>query len=375
MSFEVITEDGDARIGVLTTAHGTIETPFFMPVATKGSTKHLSSIELEGLGTHAIISNAFILSLKPGVELIKKFRGIHSFMNFNKVIFTDSGGFQMYSKSFLVRTDPDGIVFKDPFTGKTFLCTPEYNMDLHHAIGSDVAMVLDDMPLYGSSKERIKESVAKTIAWAKRCKERHDTFNSEQLLFGIIQGGVFRDLREFCAKAIVKLDFDGFAFGGLAIGEPQEDTFSALQASLRFVPRDKPRYFMGVGTPHEIVESIGLGIDCFDSRYPTMTARNGTVFTRRGNINIVNAVFRTDKKPIDEVCACSTCKSYTRAYLHHMVRMHESAAPRILSIHNIHFLHTIISEAKEAIRQQRFEEFKNNFLVMYQEEKVFKEQV
>ncbi|MBW2973396.1 tRNA guanosine(34) transglycosylase Tgt [Candidatus Woesearchaeota archaeon] len=358
--FQITAEQGNARTGKLTTAHGSVETPFFMPVVTKGAAKFINNKELKQIGSDAIICNGFILSVKPGLNVLEKMEGIHKFINYTGVIFTDSGGFQMYSDKLLEKTTDEGIHFKEPFHGSKLLITPEKDMEIQNTIGSDVAMCLDDMPIYGSSKERIQESVLKTIKWAKRCKEHHDKIKDKQLLFGIIQGGTYPDLREFCARGIVAMDFDGYAFGGLAIGEPPEETFAAVKAAIKFVPKEKPRYLMGVGTPDLILEAVSMGVDCFDSRYPTMTARNGTMFTWKGQINIDKKDFELDEKPIDEECNCFTCKNFTRAYLHHLTRLNEPTGHTLKTIHNVSWMQEFMKRIRNSIKEGKFEDFKKS---------------
>ncbi|MBN1644699.1 tRNA guanosine(34) transglycosylase Tgt [Candidatus Woesearchaeota archaeon] len=370
--FEIKSKQGKARTGKLRVNNREVETPFFMPVATKGAAKFIDNLKLKEAGSNAIICNGFILSIKPGLKVLEKTGGIHSFINYNGIIFTDSGGFQMYSDKFLEKTTKEGIHFKDPFHGEKLLITPEKDMEIQQTVGSDVAMCLDDMPLYGSSKERIQESILKTIDWAKRCKEYHDGIkkgkntkakeNNKQLLFGIIQGGIYPDLREFCARAIVSLNFDGYAFGGLAIGEPAEETFSAVSAAIKFVPEDKPRYLMGVGTPELILEAVSMGVDCFDSRYPTMTARNGTLFTNKGQINIDKKDFEFDVSPIDKECDCFTCKNFTRSYIHHLTRLKEPTGHILKTIHNVFWIQNFMKSIRESIKEGKFEEFKKEFL-------------
>lgn len=362
LMFEIITEDGTARLGKLKVNGREAETPFFMPVVTKGAAKFINNKELEQVGSGAIICNGFILSIAPGLDILKKTGGIHKFINYKGVVFTDSGGFQMYSDKFLEKTTDEGIHFKDPIHGQKLLMTPEKSMEIQNTVSSDVAMCLDDMPLYGATKERIQESVLKTINWAKRCKEHHDEIKKGQLLFGIIQGGTDPEMREFCARAITSINFDGYAFGGLAIGEPAEETFKAVKAAIKFVPKEKPRYLMGVGTPELILEAVSMGVDCFDSRYPTMTARNGTLFTSKGQINIDKKDFELDEKPIDEKCDCFTCKNFTRAYIHHLTRLHEPTGNTLKTIHNVTWIQNFMKEIRKAIKEGRFEKFKKEFL-------------
>ncbi len=371
--FKIIAKEGNARTGVLSLNGRETETPFFMPVATKGAAKFIDNILLKQTGANAIICNGFILSIKPGLTVLEKMGGIHKFANYNGIIFTDSGGFQMYSDKLLEKTTDEGIHFKEPFHGDRLLITPEKDMEMQYTIGSDVAMCLDDMPLYGADTKRIQESVMKTIQWAKRCKEHHDALKQktkkEQMLFGIIQGGTSAELREFCARAITSMNFDGYAFGGLAIGEPDTETFTAVNAAIKFIPEEKMRYLMGVGTPELILQAVSMGIDCFDSRYPTMTARSGYLFTPEGQLNIDKKENEFDSGPVDKTCNCYTCKNYTRAYIHHLTRMNEPTGHTLKTIHNITWMQNFMKQIREAIKKGKFEEFKREFLEKYKADK------
>lgn len=374
--FEIIAKDNRARAGVLHTAHGALPTPFFMPVVTKGTGKFFDTCELDDLGATTIISNALILSLRPGTDLIEKAGGYHKFISYDGAVFTDSGGFQMYSDQLFKKTDTNGVWFKDPYSGDVFLMTPEKNMQIHHAIGSDVAMCLDDMPMFGADRERLMASVQKTLAWAKRCKAQHDILNverekkglSRQLLFGIAQGGTDKELREYCAKEISAIGFDGIAFGGLALGEPMDLMFDAIDAAIVHMPEEKPKYLMGVGVPQQILEAIGRGVDCFDSRYPSLSARHATVFSldddakqSGGKLNITNARFAEDFAPIDSSCDCMVCKNYSRAYIRHLARLKEPSAMRYMTIHNLRFMQNMIAGARQAIIDGTFDAFKAKY--------------
>ena len=362
MAFEIAAESGSARTGILKTKTCKVETPFFMPVATKASGKHYDSDDLKKIKAQSIISNAFILSLSPGLEIMDKFNGIHNFMKFDKNIFTDSGGFQMYSSKFLVGTTPDGIKFKNPFTGEIILCTPEKDMDMHLRIDSDVAMCLDDMPTYPASKNRILESLKKTHNWARRCKSYHDKHTNGQLLFGIVQGGLYEDMRRLSAKVISEIDFDGLAIGGLALGETPQEMIQTVQLTQNYLPKEKIKYLMGVGTPEQLFRAVELGIDCFDSRYPTMTARHNQLFTKKGIIRINKEQFKDDQNPIDEDCDCPLCKNYSRAYIHHLVKTQEPNAKRLMSLHNLRFILKFMKNIRTSIKENNFEKYKKEFL-------------
>jgi queuine tRNA-ribosyltransferase len=351
---EAETDKNSGRAGLLKTQHGTIETPFFMPVATKGSVKHVSMDELKAIGTKCIISNAFILSLKPGVEIINDFGGLHKFISWEKPIFTDSGGFQVLSDEFRLMLSDEGVTFRNPFTGKKNLFTPEYSIKIQEKIGSDVAMCLDDVPKAGEPLKRIEEAVQRTTSWAKRCIEAHNKKN--QLLFGICQGGTHKPLREKSAKQISSLGFDGFAIGGLAIGETKENMYKAINNALPMLPKDKPIYLMGVGSIEDIRKAVSLGVDCFDSCFATRTARHGRAFTHKGNINIGSAVFKNDKNPIDKKCECMVCKNYSKAYLHHLFKTKEENAGKYLSYHNLFFVNAELKKIREEIINGKFKE-------------------
>lgn len=361
--FELTTQDKEARTGKLKTKHGTVETPFFMPIATKGTAKQVSQEELKGIGSQAIIANAFVLHLKPGMEVIRQFKGIHNFMKWDKTIFTDSGGFQILSKSFLHKADEKGVYFKNPFDGSKKFFTPEDVIKIEEEIGGDVIMTLDYVPHYGNSKEYIAECTRITHKWAERCKKAHS--DKRQLLFGICQGGTFKDLREKSAKFINNLDFEGVALGGLGIGEGSGLMKNAIKNSVKYIDKEKTRYLMGVGSPEDIIEAVGLGIDCFDSRFPTMNARHGGIFTSEGKINIEKAEYKNDESPLDENCKCYTCKNFTKAYIHHLYRTYEPIRDRYGNIHNLFFIQTLMKNIRKAIINNEFKNFKKEFFEDY----------
>ncbi|MCX8158832.1 MAG: tRNA guanosine(34) transglycosylase Tgt [Candidatus Pacearchaeota archaeon] len=367
--FEIKYKDSGtkARVGVLYTKSGKIETPFFMPVATKTSVKHISSCDLHKMGSKAIISNSFILSLRPGVEVIKKFGGIAKFMNFNGISFTDSGGFQMYSKRLYIKSKEDGIFFRNPYNLEKIFITPEKAMEIQFNLGSDVAMSLDSMPLISETKESVAESVRKTFLWARKCKEYHDKLqsnllkNERQLLFGIIQGGIHEDLRKISARDLVMLNFDGYSIGGLALGEKKEDEYRMIEVCKEFIPEEKPVYLMGAGEPIELLEAISRGCDIFDSRFPTQNARRGAIFTSEGRINIKAGKFREDKTSLDNNCDCFVCKNYTRAYIRHLLLSEEGVGLRLASYHNLYFLQKLMENARRAIERGDFKKFVEDF--------------
>ena len=358
--FKLVGKDGEARAGILKTAHAKIETPFFMPVATKTAVKYLDPRDLEEIGVQAIISNAFILSLRPGLNIIKKAGGIHKFMNFHNAIFTDSGGFQKIKESFYLKSSDKGLHLKSPFDGKKYLLTPKKVMKIQNTIASDVAMVIDEMPLHTQSKKEVGLSVKRTHKWAKECIKYHK--NKKQLLFGIAQGGLYPDLREFSAKFIGSLPFDGFAFGGLAIGEPEKKTYKMINSQVKHFPENKPRYLMGVGSPVQLINAIYAGADCFDSTFPTQNARHNTLFTSKGKVVIKNAKYKNDLKPIDKDCDCYVCKNYTRAHIRHLMRVGEANGLRYCTYHNIYFLNNLMKQIRISIKENRLNKFKKEFL-------------
>ncbi|HLC46416.1 MAG TPA: tRNA guanosine(34) transglycosylase Tgt [Candidatus Nanoarchaeia archaeon] len=358
-AFKLLSQDGAARTGILKTAHYPVKTPFFMPIATKGAAKHISSEELKDAGTECIIANAFVLNLKPGLDVIKRFGGIHDFMNWDRAMFTDSGGFQMLSKEFLQHATEKGVVFKNPFDQSRMMITPEKAIEIENSIGADVAMCLDYVPEYRKDKAYIEHAVQRTNEWAERCKAAHN--NDKQLLFGISQGGVYTDLRRKSARCIDSMDFDGVALGGLAIGEMHKDTSRMIKASLPEFDPAKARYVMGMGRPDEVLDAISQGVDIFDSRYPTQNARHRTLFTVNGNLLIDKAKFKLDRSPIEKGCDCVTCKNHSRAYIHHLFKTHEPIAMRYASVHNVRFIHRMIENARKAIAAGKFEKYRKSF--------------
>jgi queuine tRNA-ribosyltransferase len=361
--FKISAQDKEARHGKLTTRHGTVQTPFFMPIATKGTPKQISFDELKEVGTEALIANAFVLHLKPGLDVIKQFKGIHNFMKWDGTVFTDSGGFQILSKSFLHKADEKGVFFKNPFDGSIKFFTPEDVMKIEEVIKSDVAMTLDFVPHYNNTREYVAECTRITHRWAERCVASHT--DNRQLLFGICQGGTFKDLREKSAKHINSLDFDGVALGGLGIGEGRELMAKCVQWSVKNFDQNKTRYLMGVGSPEDLVDGVAQGIDCFDSRFPTMNARHGGIFTTNGKINIEKAEYKYEEAPLDEGCKCPVCKKYSKAYIHHLYRTHEPIRDRYGNIHNIYFIQKLMKDMRKAIKNNEFNSFRKDFFKDY----------
>ncbi|MCR4368787.1 MAG: tRNA guanosine(34) transglycosylase Tgt [archaeon] len=350
--FKINSEHKNARTATLILNGKKINTPFFMPVATKGSVKMLSHEELKELGTQCLISNAFVLSLKPGTEIIAKHGGLHGFMNWQGGIFTDSGGFQVLSDTFCRKLTEEGVLFRNPYTGVDSMFTPEESTRIQNLLGSDVAMVLDDVPKAGAIKQRVSQAMERTTSWAQRSKDAHK--NKKQLQFAIVQGGVHKPLRKKSALALTEMNFDGYAIGGLAIGEPLSKMKETIEYTIPFLPKEKPVYLMGVGSVKELVESVEMGVDCFDSAFPTRTARHGKAFVGAGHINIDAAIYRDDTKPLDEKCACMVCRNYSRAYLHHLFSTKEENAQKWLSYHNLFFVQQIMKKMREEINSGNF---------------------
>jgi queuine tRNA-ribosyltransferase len=372
-TFEIKYKDKktSARIGILKTKKGEIETPFFMPVATKATAKYISTEDLEEMKAQAIISNALILSIRPGTKLIKELGGIGKFMNYSGTNFTDSGGFQMYSKQIYLKSNSEGVFFRNPISGEKLFITPEKNMEIQLDLRSDIAMCLDSMPLYSESKKFIEEAVEKTLLWAKRCKISHDKLQKKtskekkQLLFGIIQGGIYKDLRTQCSQELVEMDFDGYSIGGFGLGETKEEEMKIVKLCKKIIPENKPVYLMGIGTPTEILEGISLGVDIFDSRMPTQNARRGGIFTSQGRLKLFNKKYEFDKNPLDKNCKCFVCKNHTRAYIRHLLLQEEGTGRRLASFHNLYYLQNLIKDAKENIRKGTFEKFRKRIDKVY----------
>jgi len=375
MVFNIIHKDKStsARIGVLQTKKGKVETPFFMPVATRGSVKTLTSEELKEMKVPSVISNALILYLREGSNIIKKFGGIGKFMNYKGINFTDSGGFQMYSKSIYIKSNEEGVCFKNPLNGEKIFMTPEKNMNIQIGIGSEVAMCLDSMPMYENSKEQIAEATRKTSLWAKRCKEHHNYLqkgipkSKRQLLFGIIQGGIYKDLREKSAKEILNINFDGYSIGGFGLGETIKEEFDVVKQIKELLPNDKPIYLMGIGNPVEILKGIELGVDIFDSRMPTQNARRGMLFTSEGKLRILREDCKYDKSPIDKNCDCFACKNYSRSFIRYQLIHDEFTGKKLATYHNIYFLTKLIEKAKQKIKENKFSEFLKEVEEKYKE--------
>ena len=351
-----------ARRGTLTTPHGTIETPIFMPVGTHAAMKAMTPVQVEECGAQIILSNTYHLHLRPGEGLIEKAGGLHRFMAWDGPILTDSGGFQVFSLP-NKRITEDGAYFKHEITGEEVFLDPARAMTIQEALGADIIMAFDECIPYPCDKRYAEQSTRKTLRWAEQCKKAHT--RKDQALFGIVQGSVFEDLRALCARELVDMDFPGYAIGGVSVGEGLELLKKVVAMTSPFLPEDKPRYLMGVGLPEDILESVERGMDMFDCVIPTRYARSATLFTNRGKIRLTNKNYRRDFYPVDPTCDCYTCRNFTRAYLHHLFNANEVLSAILASIHNVHFYLNMMAEIRRAIEDDRFGEFKRTFLEEY----------
>jgi queuine tRNA-ribosyltransferase len=354
ISFELIKScpETGARLGELVTGHGPVDTPAFMPVGTQGTVKGITTEELTGLNTAMILANSYHLYLRPGVEVIARAGGLHRMMNWSGGILTDSGGFQIFSLGGLRKVEDDGVTFTSHIDGSTHYLTPERVIRIQNVLGSDIAMILDQCTPYPAPYEEVQTAVERTSRWAMRCRNAH--LREAQALFGIVQGGVYPDLRERSAADLVEMEFPGYAVGGLSVGEPKELMYQTLELTAPLLPAEKPRYLMGVGSPDALLEGSRLGIDLFDCVLPTRIARNGRVMTSRGYLTIRNAVYAADTAPLDEECNCPVCRSYTRAYIRHLFNAGEILGMRLTTYHNLYYLAQLMLEIREAIREERF---------------------
>lgn len=355
--------DSPARLGLLKTPHGVIETPVFMPVGTQATVKTLTPLELEEIGADIILSNTYHLYLRPGSDLIKEAGGLHQFMNWQGSILTDSGGFQVFSLGKLRKISEEGVEFRSHLDGSKHFITPEKSVEIQMDLGSDIAMVFDECAPYPADYSYVKKSTELTYRWAERCKARHN--REDQALFGIVQGGVFPDLRRQSAAQLVDLDFPGYGIGGLSVGEPKPLMYEMLEEIMPIMPQDKPRYLMGVGSPDCLVEAVLRGIDMFDCVWPTRIARHGTVMTRRGHLTVRNQTFARDFMPIEEDCSCYACQNFSRAYIRHLFKANEILGLRLATIHNLTFLARLMADVREAIRQDRMQQFRDQFFAEY----------
>ena len=368
MNFHLLGTDGRARAGIVQTDHGAIETPMFMPVGTQGSVKAVEQRELAELGAQIVLGNTYHLYLRPGTEVIRAAGGLHEFVGWAKPILTDSGGYQVFSLSDLRRIEDEGVTFRSHLDGSTHIFTPESVITIQRELGADIMMVLDECTPFPCEMEYAARSNALTLRWAGRCKQAFEKDGARyahgQALFGIVQGSVFREIRERSAEALMKLGLDGYAIGGLAVGEPVETMYEITEVCEAVLPADKPRYLMGVGTPANLLESIDRGMDLFDCVLPTRNGRNANVFTRRGSLNLRNAVHKADFTPIDHECSCYACSNFTRAYVRHLFQAKEILALQLATIHNLAFYLWLMREARRVILEGRFRAWKQEMLAM-----------
>lgn len=365
IAFNVTAQDANsaARTGVLVTPHGEIETPVFMPVGTKATVKAMTPEELELIGAQIVLANTFHLALRPGDEIVRELGGLHKFMNWKRAILTDSGGFQVFSLSKLNKITDEGVAFRSPLDGSMIFLTPEKSVRIQENLGADIIMCFDECPPYPASFEYVKASAERTARWAERCKLAHQ--RADQALFGIVQGGIYPELRAWSAHATVAIDFPGYAIGGLSVGEPKDDMVAALSVMNEHLPHEKPRYLMGVGTPEDFFTGVRHGVDMFDCVMPTRTARNGRLYTNEGLINIRNACFTRDPRPISESCACYTCRNYSRAYLRHLMMSNEILGARLTTWHNLFYFCDLMARIRDGIKRGNLAQVEEEALAAY----------
>lgn len=383
MEFSLHKQDGLARRGTVTLPHGQVETPAFMPVGTYGTVKAMSPVELNEIDAHIVLGNTFHLWLRPGLEVVAAHEGLHCFMGWDKPILTDSGGFQVFSLGAMRKISEAGVKFKNPINGDTCFLTPEESMRIQRVLNSDIVMIFDECTPHPATHQEAKSSMELSLRWAQRSRTAFDYYQpldiqstlksnpdsaktaSQQThangLFGIIQGGMYEDLRDDSLKALVNIGFDGYAIGGLSVGEPKEDMLRILAHTAPQMPADKPRYLMGVGTPEDLVEAVSNGIDMFDCVMPTRNARNGWLFTQYGDIKIKNASYKQDMQPLDPDCTCYTCQNFTRSYLHHLYKVGEILGARLNTIHNLHYYQQLMQDMRQSIADGQFSDFKTKF--------------
>ena len=362
MKFELLTKDGKARRGRLTFDRGTVETPAFMPVGTYGTVKGMKTEEVADTGAEILLGNTFHLMLRPGTEIIEQHGGLHGFMNWDKPILTDSGGFQVFSLGKMRKITEEGVKFSSPVNGEKIMLTPERSMEVQNSLGSDIVMIFDECTPYPASHEESKVSMELSLRWAQRSKDAHK--GNLNALFGIVQGGMYEDLREVSVNGLTSIGFDGYAIGGLSVGEPKEDMIRILDHTAPLIPENKPRYLMGVGKPEDLVEGVRRGIDMFDCVMPTRNARNGHLFVTNGVIKIRNARHKTDTGPLDPECDCYTCKNYSRAYLHHLDKCNEILGSQLNTMHNLRFYQRVMQGLRGAIEQGKLDEFVADFYAL-----------
>ena len=356
MQFELLTTDGGARRGRLTLAHGVVETPVFMPVGTYGTVKAMTPAMLADIGAQICLGNTFHLWLRPGLDIIAAHEGLHRFMAWDKPILTDSGGFQVFSLGALRKITEEGVRFSSPINGDKLFLTPEESMRIQHTLNSDIVMIFDECTPFPATHTEAAISMRLSQRWARRSRDEFDRLGNSNALFGIVQGGMYEDLRDESLGVLGEIGFDGFAIGGLSVGEPKEEMARILAHTTPRLPQDKPRYLMGVGTPEDLVHGVQTGVDMFDCVMPTRNARNGHLFTRHGDIKIKNAQYKNDPRPLDESCDCYTCRNFSRAYLHHLHRIGEILGAQLNTLHNLHYYQVLMRELREAIAAGRLTE-------------------
>ena len=366
VTYELIKKDSrtKARRGRVNTPHGPIETPVFMPVGTAGTVKAMKPEEVRDMGAQIILGNTYHLYLRPGHEVVKAAGGLHKFMNWERAILTDSGGFQLYSLGAMRKISAEGVEFRSHIDGSKHMLSPEKSMEIQNALGSDIMMAFDECAPYPANRNYVKNSLERTTRWLKRCKEYHKN-TEQQSLFGIMQGGMYKDLRKQSAEEIVELDLPGYAIGGLSVGEPKEIMYEVMDDCVDYLPADKPRYLMGVGSPDCLFEGVERGIDMFDCVLPTRIARHGMAMTSQGRVNIKNAKYERDFTPLDPNCDCYTCRNYSKAYLRHLFKSDEILSSMLMTTHNLHFLVNTMAGIRKAIEEDRFLEYKKEFYDSY----------
>lgn len=366
LQFQLLATDGDARRGQVQLNHGVVQTPIFMPVGTYGSVKAMLPHELDEIGAQIVLGNTFHLWLRPGTDIMRKHGGLHGFMGWNKPILTDSGGFQVFSLTSLRKITEEGVRFASPIDGTRLFLTPEESMRIQHALNSDISMVFDECTPYEingapATVEEAATSMRMSLRWARRSRDEFERLENPNALFGIVQGGMYEHLRDESLAGLLDIGFEGYAIGGLSVGEPKEDMLRILAHVTPRLPIHAPRYLMGVGTPEDLVEGVSRGVDMFDCVMPTRNARNGWLFTRYGDVKIRNARHRDDTRPLDSSCECHTCRHFSRAYLHHLQRANEITGARLNTLHNLHFYLKIMAEMREAIAEGRFQAWREGF--------------
>ncbi len=365
LKFELMKQTGLARRGRLFLNHGIVETPTFMPVGTKATVKSLTPEDLDALGAEIILGNTFHLMLQPGVDLIKSFNGLHDFMHWQRPILTDSGGFQVFSLKALRKIDQNGVLFRSPISGAKIYLTPEISTQIQTGLNSDIVMAFDECTPFPADYNMARQSMELSLNWAQRSRQEFLRLENQNAQFGIIQGGIFNDLRQRCCESLTRYHFDGYAIGGLAVGEPKEEMYRILNFLNALMPLNKPRYLMGVGTPEDLINGVLNGVDMFDCVMPTRNARNGYLFSWHGIIRLRNSCFKNDSRPIDETCPCYACRYYSRAYLHHLDRAHELLGLRLNTIHNLTFYQQLMLKIRQAIEEDNLNGWVKNFYEHY----------